>query len=391
MRMVSVFEISEQIRGVTYEKSVVSTEPKENYSPVLRANNIGEYGLEFDELVFIPNKFISPKQRIFQNDVVIAASSGSISVVGKAAQAKNGFEGAFGAFCKVLRPDTTKVHPRYFGHFFGTVSYRRTVSSLAEGANINNLKNEHLDNIKFFLPPIEEQKRIAAILDAADALRVKRRESIAQLDALLQSTFLDMFGDPVTNPMRFATVSLSEIGDWQSGGTPTRTNIDYFNGEIPWFSSGELNQLFLFQSNESISKEAIKNTSAKSVPKGALMLGMYDTAALKASIVGIDCSCNQAVAFSIIDRHVADVLYVYFVITVGREHYRRLQRGVRQKNLNLSMIRGIRIPLPPLSLQRRFASIVEAAECQKARLRAHLDELDALFASLQSRAFNGEL
>ena len=200
MRVTTVGDVSEQVRGVSYAKSEASDVLQPGYSPILRANNICENGLLLDDLVFVPDAKISQKQRIAPNDVIVAASSGSLSVVGKTAQAREGFEGGFGAFCKVLRPRPA-VDPHYFGHYFRTSLYRHVISRLAAGANINNLRNEHLDNLSIPLPPLAEQQRIAAILDAADALRAKRREALAQLDTLLQSTFLDMFGDPVTNPM----------------------------------------------------------------------------------------------------------------------------------------------------------------------------------------------
>ena len=189
MKNAAVGDICEQIRGVTYAKSDASDTPQSGYTPILRANNIQDNGrLLLEDFVFVPDSKISPKQRVIPNDVVVAASSGSISVVGKTAQAEDEFDGGFGAFCKVLRPNS-EVAPRYFGHYFRTQAYRRIVSHLAAGANINNLKNEHLDNLQIPLPPLAEQKRIAAILDAADALRAKRRESLEQLDTLLQSTF----------------------------------------------------------------------------------------------------------------------------------------------------------------------------------------------------------
>ena len=182
MKVAAVRDISEQIRGVTYVKSDASAVPRSDYSPILRANNIGEHGLLLEDLIFVPNTKISPKQRIVPNDIVVAASSGSISVVGKTAQARIGFDGGFGAFCKVLRPGPD-VDPHYFGHYFKTPSYRRVVSKLASGANINNLKKEHLDNLQILLPPLAEQKWIAGILDAADALRAKRREALASSTA----------------------------------------------------------------------------------------------------------------------------------------------------------------------------------------------------------------
>jgi type I restriction enzyme S subunit len=259
------------------------------------------------------------------------------------------------------------------------------------GATMKHVNRREFLATTIPLPPLAEQKRIAGILDAADALRAKRRESLAQLDVLLQSTFLDMFGDPGLNSKSLPTATLGELGDWHSGGTPPRKRKEYFAGTIPWFSSGELEEMYISESAERITESAIQETSAKPVPAGSLMLGMYDTAALKAAFAAVDSSCNQAIAFSLLRRELCNPVFVYLAIIIGREHFRRLQRGVRQKNLNLSMVRQIRIPLPSLELQHRFADIVESVEQQKASHRSHLDELETLFASLQSRAFQGDL
>jgi type I restriction enzyme S subunit len=185
--------------------------------------------------------------------------------------------------------------------------------------------------------------------------------------------------------------ALRDLGDWHSGGTPPRGSGHYFEGDIPWFSSGELESMYVSDSSEHISESAVRETSAKLVPAGALMLGMYDTAALKSSIAMNACSCNQAIAFASIRSDRALTEYVYFAVQVGREDFRRLQRGVRQKNLNLSMVREIRIPAPTLALQQTFATRIQAIEALKATHHTALAQLDALFASLQQRAFAGEL
>src|SRR5262249_22508174 len=104
MKIVRVGAISDQVRGVSYSKSEALQEAHAGYSPILRANNIGDHGLIFDDLLYVPDARISSTQRIAPNDVVVATSSGSRLVVGKAAQARHGFAGGFGAFCKVLRP-----------------------------------------------------------------------------------------------------------------------------------------------------------------------------------------------------------------------------------------------------------------------------------------------
>lgn len=149
--------------------------------------------------------------------------------------------------------------------------------------------------------------------------------------------------------------------------------------------------MYVTRSAEHVSEAAILETSVKRVPASALMLGMYDTAALKASIAVVDCSCNQAIAFAQINPHRANVVYVYFAIVIGRDHFRRMQRGVRQKNLNLSMVRGLRIPLPPIAQQHEFADYVRHIETLRSSHSVALSHLDELFASLQHRAFRGEL
>ncbi len=240
-----VGDIADQIRGVTYQKQDASTSKRDGYLPVLRAGNIAEFGLTYDDLVYVPSSKISPKQMVRKNDIVIAASSGSIDVVGKAARALEDFQGGFGAFCKVLRP-CKQVDAAYFSHFFKTPHYRRRVSCLAAGANINNLRNEDLNELQMPLPPLSEQKRIAGILDAADALRAKRREALAHLDTLLQSTFLDMFGDPVANPMGWKVCLLGEKATRiTKGQSPKWQGFEYQDDGVLFVTSENVREGFL--------------------------------------------------------------------------------------------------------------------------------------------------
>lgn len=339
---------------------------------------------DFGETTPSPGKWtVSPTKLSVPGDIIlcIRATIGDLNWSDK--------EYCIGRGVAGLRSRRAKLDQNYLWHWLSFSADE--LKAKGRGATFLQVSKADIGSLQIPLPPLAEQKRIAAILDAADALRAKRRESLAQLDILLQSTFLDMFGDPVKNSKQLPQVQLGELGNWQSGGTPPRSKPDYFDGDILWFSSGELNDLYASSSKEKVSQKAILETSVKAVSRNALMLGMYDTAALKASIAGAECSCNQAIAFSKINETKANVLYVYFAILIGREEFRRLQRGVRQKNLNLSMVKQIPIPLPAVTEQHYFANIVESVELQKARLRQHLAELDTLFASLQHRAFNGDL
>jgi type I restriction enzyme S subunit len=118
---------------------------------------------------------------------------------------------------------------------------------------------------------------------------------------------------------------------------------------------------------------------------------MYDTAALKSSIADIDCSCNQAIAFAEITNPCIDTIYVYLAIQFGKDHFKRLQRGVRQKNLNLEMIRQIKIPLPAINKQLEFVEIFKNIQHLKETKSNSLFIRNQLFASLQHQAFTGNL
>ena len=209
-----------------------------------------------------------------------------------------------------------------------------------------------------FHEDIDVQEKIIQNLDNLDNQILKRRHQSKLLLNLVKSRFNEMFGDPVLNEMGWEKHALKEFGIWKSGGTPKRNEEKYFRGHIPWITSGELEHKYIDDSFEKITEKAIECSSAKIIEKGSLLLGMYDTAGLKSSINTKVMSCNQAIAFAKLDDKITNTIYVYYVIQNLRSMLLNQQRGVRQKNFNLSMIKNISIPLPPLSLQNEFADFV---------------------------------
>lgn len=284
---------------------------------------------------------------------------------------------------KVLLPrDTKKLDPRFLYWFL----VANPVPSAGYSRHYKFLKRLDVP-----LPPLDEQRRIVAILDKADALRQKRKRAIALLDHLTRSIFMEMFGDPARNTKHLPLIRLGDLGRWQSGGTPPRSQARYFGGMVPWFSSGDLNDIYATVSSERISDEALRDTSAKPIEPDSLLLGMYDTAALKASISTTACSCNQAVAFARLKDSLVDTLFVYFCVVIGRDVFRAQQRGVRQKNLNLSLIKDIQIPLPLRGAQSAFATRVKEILASREVATKALVLSENFFASLQHRAFSGQL
>ena len=196
-------EIAEIIRGVTYNKSDASDAPLPEYAPLLRGNNINRT-LNFDRPVFVPQKLISEHQYIKAGDIVIAMSSGSADLVGKAAQATANFDGAFGAFCGVVRSRTSDLF-HFFGFFFQTPLYRSRAAGHGKGIGINNLQKSALETLEIPIPPLAEQHRIVAKVDELMALcdRLEAQQADAEsahaqlvqalLDSLTQASDADDF------------------------------------------------------------------------------------------------------------------------------------------------------------------------------------------------------
>ena len=167
-KWVRLGEIAEIVRGVTYNKSDASDLPSPTHVPLLRGNNINSV-LNFERPVYVPRKLLKASQYVKKGDIVIAMSSGSADLVGKAAQAEEDFAGGFGAFCGVVRSLSLELI-QYFGFFFQTPHYRKRASSHGKGIGINNLQKTVLQTLEVPIPPAAEQIRIVAKVDELMAL-----------------------------------------------------------------------------------------------------------------------------------------------------------------------------------------------------------------------------
>lgn len=258
------------------------------------------------------------------------------------------------------------------------------------GSTMVHVTKSAMENRLIPLPPLAEQKRIAAILDKADAIRRKRQQAIQLADDFLRAVFLQMFGDPVTNPKGWEVKSFSELGKWASGGTPSRNIAEYFCGNIDWYSAGELNDRYLSGSVEKITQDAIENSAAKLFPAGSMLIGMYDTAAFKISILTKEACSNQACA-NVIPNDSIEIEWLYSYLSYSKEHYLKARRGVRQKNLNLGMIKEFELPVPPKDLQQRFALVVKSLNENFKSTSQFSEACATLFGSISVNAFSGQL
>ena len=272
----------------------------------------------------------------------------------------------------------------------GSIDYDRLVDRAAKGKTLNKAK---LKLLPIPLPPLAEQKRIAEVLDAADALRAKRREAVAQLDALLRGTFLKIFGDPVTNPMKWDTSAIGEVGAVITGNTPSRKRSEFYGKDIEWIKSDNINHpsFVITEAEERLSVAG--KAVARTTPKGSVLVTCIagsPSCIGNAAIADREVAFNQQINAFVPGERIA-LWFAFGVLWVGKRLVQSASTNSMKGMVSKSAFSGISIPVPPMSLQNRFAAIAESVERQKASQHAHLAELDTLFASLQSRAFRGDL
>ena len=273
----------------------------------------------------------------------------------------------------------------------GSIDYDRLVDRAAKGKTLNKAK---LKILQIPLPPLDEQKRIAGILDAADALRAKRREALAQLDTFLQSTFIDLFGDPVTNPKGWDVVAFESIGNSRLGKMLDKgkevgdCQFPYLaNTNVQWgrFDLAALRTMDFSESDcEEFKLEDgdLLICEGGEVGRTAIWHGAHDRIYFQKALHRVRLDPTVAVPEYVFQ-------FMWFMAKNGG--FRDLTTSATIAHLTGVKLKRLPCPRPPLELQHRFAAIVESVEHQKAIQRAHLTELDTLFASLQSRAFRGDL
>lgn len=281
---------------------------------------------------------------------------------------------------------------------------RGYLESLGNGATFKEVSKAIVSRIEIPLPPLSDQRRIADVLDRAEALRAKRRAALAELDELTQSIFLDMFGDPVFSERGWSTQRLETVAAQEKYSIvdgPFGSSIkpdDYRESGIPVVRITNITRNGLFQDRNLLFIERhqflrLKRSSIRANDVLVSRVGTIGNTCIFPSYVGDALLSTTGVCKITLDdsKMLPCFLHAALRMPTFQEQIHKSASTSVQKYFNLSALKNWQIVVPPLALQREFAARVAAVERLKAAQRASLAELDELFASLQHRAFRGEL
>jgi len=296
---------------------------------------------------------------------------------------------------QVILPDLNRADCKYL--WFQLNDERRWHRS---GTAQPFIKPADVKSHRVFLPQLPEQRRIAEVLDRADALRTKRRAALAQLDTLTQSIFLDMFGDPEANGWRMTTVA--GVADSARGSIRTGPfGSQLLHGEFVDQGIAVLGidnavrNAFRWDERRFITEDKYRQLKRYTVRPGDVLITIMGTCG-RCAIVPDDIPVainTKHLCCVTLDRRIClpVFLHSYFLRhPLARRYLERTAKGAIMAGLNMEIIKAMPIPLPPVELQKEFASRVEAVGPIRAAYQASLAKFDALFASLQHRAFRGE-
>ena len=292
----------------------------------------------------------------------------------------------------VLRANEKTLNAQYLFYWVQTKSFINEMVSKATGANYPAISDKIIKQSKIPLPPLAEQQKIAVILAAADSLRQKDQQLVERYTALSQSLFLEMFGDPVTNPMGWKKSRIDALCTIVRGSSPRpKGDPRYYGGEVPRLMVADLTRdgKNVTPKIDFLTAEGAKKS--RPIKAGTVVMAVSGNVGLTSILTVNACVHDGFIAFN--KLHSDKILPEFFVdlmMFLKSTHASR-QAGAIFKNLTTSQIKEMEIPLPAIELQIEFNKKLKSIEEQKQQAQRSLEKSEGLFNSLLQRAFTGEL
>ena len=356
----------------------------------------GGFNLQIDKLKFVPEEYFNSLSKgiIKKNDILIVKDG---ATTGKVAYVNEDFsleKACINEHVFLVRPKK-EINPKYlFYYFFSNIGQREILKDF-RGATVGGISKEFID-IDMYIPKVDEQIEIIKILDKAKRLIDKRKEQIKALDELVKSQFIEMFGDPVQNPLGWQLKPFLDSGNCKNGMNFSATETGV---ELQYLGVGDFKDLSKIEDVNNLGK-----VSLNKMPSTEYLLQDGD-------IVFVRSNGNKALVgrclavypngipttysgFCIRYRKTDKSLEIPYLLQVLKTDSMRKNmagRGANIQNLNQQILGELMIPIPPIELQNQFADFVKQVDKLKFEMEKSLKELEDNFNSLMQKAFKGEL
>lgn len=398
--IVNLGDIAEFIRGVTFKPHDLIEFGTNDFVVCMRTKNIQE-DLDESDLISLPKNLIKNKTKFLKKGDLLISTANSFELVGKSCWVPElDYPAVAGGFISILRAKQELLYPRYLFHWMKTSQTQSLLRNCGrQTTNISNMDFERAKKLRISLPPLNEQKSIAAILDKVEAVRRKRQQAIELSEQLLRSVFLDMFGDPMANPYDWPYKNLKEliINGPQNGlyepsskygsGTPIVRIDSFYHGHIENIAS--LKRVRTDEPNIArykLQKDDIlinRVNSRSHLGKCALITHLNEPTIFESNMMRFSIDKSQ--------------INVYYFITILQHQFvkqqilSRCKDSVNQSSINQGDVNSICFPLPLIALQEKFGGLHKKISTFKSKLEEDKKGIEDILNALTQKAFRGEL
>lgn len=336
--------------------------------PFITISNINaDNKIDFSSCMFVTKEYyenLADKRKACKNDVLysVVGSFGIPVFIDKDE------EFVFQRHIAILRPDEKRIYPRFLYYSMKSRDFYNQADSVALGAAQRTISLTALKRMNIFVPPLETQNRIASILSAYDDLIENNQKQIKLLEEAAQRLYKEWFVDlrfpghedvKIVDgvPEGWKKKYICDIADTLSGGTPSRSKEDYFKGNIKWIKTKELNDGYVFDTEERITELGFNNSSAKYFPENSIILAMYGATIGKLAISACEMTSNQACCVFNTNKFPEFLEYLFLWLLINRNSLINKGYGSAQQNLSREIINSIQIIVPTDEILLQFSNL----------------------------------
>ncbi len=392
---VQLGEVSEAIRGVTFSGGEALQDAFENSLACLTTSGVQEV-INWDSRRFIPRDRLANTKQLLQEGDILISTANSKELVGKSCIVDRlPYEATFGAFVTVIRPNK-KVSPEYLALWMKTKEFLdKSYLMSSNTTNISNLRTSELLEFQIPLPPLTEQKRIASLLARADRLRQLRRTAHDLGDELLQSVFLEMFGNSLVNDKGWKVRTLRSVSSMFSDG-PFGSDLKsehYVPTGVRVIRLQNVGVGNLIDDDQAyISEEHFIELSKHRCLPGDVIVGTLGDPNLRAMILpdSIPLALNKADCVQIrVNSKYCNNKFVCWLLNMPQtlQLASGMIHGQTRARINMGRLAELEVPIPPLSLQEEFAGVVARVEQMRSQQAESERQVQGLFESLLAESF----
>uniref|UniRef100_A0A7V3NVL2 Restriction endonuclease subunit S n=1 Tax=candidate division WOR-3 bacterium TaxID=2052148 RepID=A0A7V3NVL2_UNCW3 len=394
--VVRLKEVSEELfYGITAKAVDKNTGIK-----MLRTTDIKEYSVDYETLPFceITERRENLTKYLLKKGELIVARAGTVGV---SALIDRNFDNViFGSYLIKIRLKST-VDSKFVHYFFQSPFYWKHLQK-AQGSTLKNINLPFLKSLLIPLPPLPEQRKIAEILSTVDEAIQKVDEAIARTERLKRGLMQELLTKGIGHrefkdteigriPKDWAIKKIGEICKVVTGGTPDTRHPEYFGGDIKWLKSGDIKGLYIYDTEETITKLGVENSNAKIYPAGGVAIALSGRGLTRGrtAIIKAAMACSQSVAIMIPDSEVISE-FLHYNLSNRYLEIRNLTGHFDRSGLNLSIVSKIKVPIPSLREQQKIAEILSTVDKKLEFERKRREKLDRIKRGLMNDLLTGK-